>query len=107
MRWFIGTIPPDIGQLFCLTELRLSRNKLTGRGEIVYKLHNKPHAAVCRLTGKIPPEIGHLSDLEGLGLNDNKLTGGWPLFSSVGRPTPQAPVLSPVSPTGDFVIVVH
>ena len=53
----IGTIPPELGRLSRLQELRLDGNSLTGI---------------------IPPELGRLSSLQGLSLGDNDLSGGIP-----------------------------
>ena len=52
-----GPIPPELGNLANLTELRLSANRLSGR---------------------IPPELGNLSGLEDLFLDNNNLWGPIP-----------------------------
>lgn len=52
-----GPIPPEIGRLSGLRDLRLNRN---------------------RLTGTIPPQIGELGQLTRLGLGRNRLTGRLP-----------------------------
>ena len=51
------SIPPGIGDLIYLTELRLN---------------------YCNLTGEIPPEIGNLTNLEYLFLYNNSLSGQIP-----------------------------
>ena len=52
-----GSIPPEIGMLTALKQLRLEGNLLAGR---------------------LPPEIGRLQSLEWLGLYDNSLSGPLP-----------------------------
>ena len=52
-----GPIPPELGSLSNLTELRLYRNLLDG---------------------PIPPELGKLSNLTTLELHDNRLSGPIP-----------------------------
>ncbi len=67
VRGFMGTIPTELGQLYSLQWVNLSRNQLTG---------------------SIPTEIAQLP-LFTLNLNHNELTGTFPtelaLLSSIGR----------------------
>ena len=54
---FLGSIPPELGQLLELSKLLLNNNQLSG---------------------PIPPELGNLLELERLCLSDNLLTGSIP-----------------------------
>ncbi len=76
-----GTIPPELGNLTNLQNLRLSYNQLTGPippelGNLV----NLQHLSLANnsLTGPIPPELGNLTNLIFLGLGQNQLTGPIP-----------------------------
>ena len=76
-----GPIPPELGDLANLEELRLSLNELTGpipselgnlrRLETLYLHYNA-------LTGPIPPELGGLANLKRLLLLANRLSGSIP-----------------------------
>ena len=78
----IGPIPPELGQLTGLRDLRFSSNNLTGpipselgnltSLETLLRLNNN------NLTGPIPPELGDLVSLRDLRLAYNNLTGGIP-----------------------------
>ncbi|CAL5392086.1 unnamed protein product [Camellia sinensis] len=81
-----GTIPPHIGSLWRLTDLRLSFNKLFGTipteiGQLtnlrILYLDRNP------INGSIPQQIGLLSSLNELSLSTNNLTGSIP--SSIGN----------------------
>ena len=82
--WFnnlSGTIPPELGDLTALTELRLNGNQL--RGTIPPELGNLTaltsfNLSGNQLSGTIPPELGHLSALTSLNLSDNQLSGTVP-----------------------------
>ncbi len=76
-----GSIPPEIGNLTDLTDLRLNDNKLTGSippgiGSLsqlgILHLHSN------ELSGSIPPGIGSLSQMSFLYLYDNQLSGQIP-----------------------------
>ena len=65
-----GSIPPQLGELSCLTKLELSDTIhwcLRGRWKLV--------SIRCGLTGDIPEELGNLSLTE-VNLSNNKLQGG-------------------------------
>ena len=73
-RHLSGTIPPQLGQLSCLTELELSKTThLCRRGWVL--------VSQCGLTGDIPEELGNLS-LNDINLSNNRLQTGlkwvWP-----------------------------
>jgi len=91
-----GTIPPELGNLNGLRELRLrSNNGLTNdnppdtlngglRGSIPAELSNLTNLAFLdlrgnQLTGTIPPELGNLNELIEFSLAGNKLTGTIPV----------------------------
>ena len=76
-----GTIPPELGSLTGLTNLRLSNNKLTGA--IPPELGNLANLESLslwnnELSGAIPSELGNLSNLTFLRLNLNQLAGSIP-----------------------------
>jgi len=76
-----GSIPPEIGCLTNLTDLRLHNNQLTGG--IPSEIGNLTNLTYLnlrnnQLTGEIPSEIGYLTNLTYLGLYDNQLTGEIP-----------------------------
>ena len=76
-----GTIPPELGNLTSLTNLRLSNNKLTGQiPSSLGSLANLQglYLSSNQLTGQIPAELGSLTKLEVLHLYDNQLTGEIP-----------------------------
>ncbi|XP_027150567.1 receptor kinase-like protein Xa21 [Coffea eugenioides] len=78
---FQGGIPPQLGNLFRLQELYLSRNSLEGEipGNLsqCFKLF---HLNLChnKLVGSIPPQFGSLRNLEALVIHHNNLTGNIP-----------------------------
>jgi hypothetical protein len=77
-----GSIPPDLGDLLELNELRLSFNQLSGQiPPELGRLTKLWTLGLSRnqLTGPIPAEIGNLVALEGLFLNHNELSGTVPL----------------------------
>ena len=76
-----GSIPPELGGLRHLEYLGLAGNQLTGR--IPPELGDMPNLISLdlgsnQLTGRIPPELGDLSNVKTLGLGDNQLTGSIP-----------------------------
>ena len=76
-----GTIPPELGNLTALTNLRLSGNNLNGT--VPPELSNLTaltnlYLGWNRLSGTIPPELGNLTALTYLGLSDNQLSGTVP-----------------------------
>ena len=76
-----GSIPPELGGLASLRELRLAVNQLTGRiPPELGRLAALEDLALSRnqLTGEIPPEIGSLAALETLHLHHNRLMGSIP-----------------------------
>jgi hypothetical protein len=81
-----GSIPPAVGDLTALRDLRLSNNFLTGR--IPSELGGLAELEVLRLSnnalsGPVPSALGDLAKLEELRLHQNRLTGDLP--SSVSR----------------------
>lgn len=76
-----GNIPPEIGDLFYLTELFLRDNQLSG--EIPPELGRLPFLGILSLernllSGEIPPELSGLSYLTELFLHGNFLSGRIP-----------------------------
>ena len=76
-----GEIPPEIGNLTNLTELRLGGNQLTG--SIPSEIGNLTNLTSLnlygnQLTGSIPSEIRKLTNLTFLNLSNNQLTGEIP-----------------------------
>ena len=76
-----GSIPPELGQLSELLELRLFRNTLSGSippelGRLV-NLEDL-NLGTNQLSGSIPPELGQLVNLKNLDLWRNQLTGSIP-----------------------------
>ena len=76
-----GAIPPELGGLSNLEELRLGGNDISGG--IPGELGDLASLKVLllqenELTGTIPPELGGLSDLEWLVLNGNDIRGAVP-----------------------------
>lgn len=86
-----GELPPNLGELGALTELRLYGNDLSG--PIPAELGQLSRLKILglggnALTGAIPPGLGQLRDLEILGLRDNELTGPIPAeLAQLGRLT--------------------
>ena len=78
-----GEIPPEIGNLTNLTELRLGGNQLTG--SIPSEIGNLTNLTSLnlygnQLTGSIPSEIRKLTNLTFLNLSNNQLTGEIPVI---------------------------
>ena len=76
-----GSIPPELGNLSSLLVLMLDGNRLSGSlPPELGDLHNALGIFLFnnQLTGSIPPELGRLSSLYELRLNDNRLTGPIP-----------------------------
>ena len=76
-----GSIPPELGQLSELLELRLFRNTLSGSippelGRLV-NLEDL-NLGTNQLSGSIPPELGQIVNLKNLDLWRNQLTGSIP-----------------------------
>ena len=76
-----GKIPPELGTLSNLKELRLGGNQLTG--ELPAELGNLSNLWSLtlnsnQLTGEIPAELGNLRNLISLGLDTNQLSGELP-----------------------------
>jgi len=76
-----GNIPPEIGDLEYLEQLKLINNNLSGNIQIA--LTTLPHLQYLYLganqfTGPIPPELGNLSNLLGISFLQNQLTGSLP-----------------------------
>ena len=76
-----GPIPPELGNLNNLQELRLSNNQLSG--PIPPELGNLANLQYLilgsnQLSGPIPPELGNLNNLQSLGLSSNQLSGPIP-----------------------------
>lgn len=80
-----GPIPPELGALSELRELRLPNNNLTGKhfrfsggfaSVVDYHTDSMDDPTIrCAFTGLIPKELGALSKLETLWLSRNDLTG--------------------------------
>ena len=76
-----GTIPPELGNLSSLKELRLGINLLSG--EIPPELGKLSSLRLLslwanQLTGEIPEELGNLTGLTDLFLHENQLSGEVP-----------------------------
>ncbi|MCY3844114.1 MAG: hypothetical protein OXH69_11290 [Acidobacteria bacterium] len=76
-----GTIPPELGTLGRLRDLRLSNNALTGR--IPAELGDLGELEVLRLSnnalsGTVPSSLGNLGKVWELRLHQNRLTGTLP-----------------------------
>ncbi|RZN33809.1 MAG: GTP-binding protein [Methanosarcinales archaeon] len=71
----LTVLPPEIGELTCLTRLGLSGNQLTTFPPVISKLTNLTELSLVnnQLT-TLPPEIGKLTNLTWLNLHDNQLT---------------------------------
>ena len=77
----VGTIPPEIGCMSDLLDLRLHRNSLTGviPGEIGnLSTLQYLNLAVNGFTGSLPSQIGDLTNLEYLHLYQNSFIGNIP-----------------------------
>ena len=80
-RGLSGSIPPQLGSLAGLRDLRLDGNELTGSippelgniGDLFYLRLDRN-----RLTGPIPAELGRLGNLWSVQLDGNELTGSIP-----------------------------
>ncbi|MDE2764592.1 MAG: Ig-like domain-containing protein [Gemmatimonadota bacterium] len=76
-----GRLPPEIGMLTELRELRLEENLLDGKlPPEIGKLRNLEWLGLARnnLSGPVPPEMGAMERLEVLDLAHNRLTGPIP-----------------------------
>ena len=78
----IGSIPPDLGNLANLGELRLYDNQLSGT--IPSELGNLANLETLfleanQLSGSIPSELGNLANLQRLELRDNQFSGCVPV----------------------------
>ncbi len=77
-----GEIPPELGSLSNLYDLKLNSNELSG--EIPPELGNLARLTYCwilhenQLSGEIPPELGNLGRLNLLVLHENQLSGEIP-----------------------------
>ncbi len=78
-----GTIPPELGQLTELRNLRLASNSSRLTGAIPPELGNLPNLETLNLysnalDGAIPVELGNLANLRRLNLDSNALEGAIP-----------------------------
>ena len=76
-----GSIPPSLGSLLNLQELRLNGNQLSGPvPSSLGNLANLTHLwlEANQLSGPIPSSLGSLANLEELDLNGNQLSGSIP-----------------------------
>ena len=76
-----GPIPPSLGSLLNLQELRLNGNQLSGPvPSSLGNLANLTHLwlEANQLSGPIPSSLGSLANLEELDLNGNQLSGSIP-----------------------------
>ncbi len=76
-----GNIPPEIGNLTNLIDLRLDFNNLTGNiPPEIGNLSKLTHLFLSnnKLIGNIPNSIGNLNNLNRLGLQSNNLSGSLP-----------------------------
>ena len=83
-----GPIPPELGKLTRLTFLWLHENQLTGPiSPGLSKLTKLTHFGLNRnqLAGAIPPELGQITNLTGLWLSGNELVG--PIPPELGKLT--------------------
>ncbi len=76
-----GSIPPELGDLSELQDLRLYSNQIGG--SIPPELGDLSNLLVLalgynQLTGSIPPELGSLANAQNFSLNNNQLTGSIP-----------------------------
>jgi hypothetical protein len=77
----VGSIPPEIGNLTNLTDLKLLGNQLSGAIPTeIGNLTNLTDLSLLdnQLSGAIPTEIGNLTNLTNLYLFDNQLSGAIP-----------------------------
>ncbi len=80
-NWLRGVLPPALGDLTNLTELKLWGNQLSGTiPSELGKLTNLTQLALHsnQLSGEIPPELGKLTNLTQLALHSNQLSGEIP-----------------------------
>ncbi|GMI64118.1 MDIS1-INTERACTING RECEPTOR LIKE KINASE2 [Hibiscus trionum] len=88
-HWIGGNIPPQIGELSALKQLRLSNCDLSG--ELPPSLGNLTHLEVLEITGNvningsIPPQLGKLEKLVTLGVSQCGIVG--PIPSALGQLT--------------------
>ena len=76
-----GTLPPELGNLANLEDLRLNNNQLTGAIPAkLGNLANLTHLELYgnQLTGAIPAKLGNLANLTHLQIHNNQLTGAIP-----------------------------
>lgn len=76
-----GSIPPELGSLAALRELRVADNELTGGIPAALAAATSLEfldLSLNQLTGTIPPEIGDLSALRRLTFGSNQLSGPIP-----------------------------
>ena len=76
-----GAIPPEVGKLTKLRKLFLAENSLEGPiprelGDLVNV--NVLHLSINQLSGPIPPELGNMAALERMALFENRLSGPLP-----------------------------
>ncbi len=76
-----GAIPPEIGELTALKELKIVRTQISGG--IPPEIANLPELEILWLfgnqsTGNIPPELGNALNLSEIHIYDNDLTGNIP-----------------------------
>ena len=76
-----GVIPPEIGELTALKELKIVRTQISGG--IPPEIANLPELEILwlfgnQLTGNIPPELGNALNLSEIHIYDNDLTGNIP-----------------------------
>ena len=82
-----GEIPPELGSLTNVTELRLNGNQLNGIPPELGSLTNLERLLLHdnQLSGEIPGELGNLSNLKWLELQRNELSGIPPELGSLSN----------------------